>query len=967
MSDEGAAHYYDMIDQLIEGHQFIRTNFDREDYPKNSWSIDPFGHSSTYAYLLQKSGLSNAYIQRTHYIWKRYFSEQKSLEFFWHQQFDQTLHSSLFLHMSPLHLYSFKYACGPNYNVCLEFDFRKVYGENSESRAIVLNKTNIVAKTERILEQYARLGSLFPHNVALVLLGDDFRYNFDIEWEQQYQNYMFLIEHINSNKYLYNNTEISFGTLDDYFVAINERVPLENDNYPHLKGDFIPYADSYGSPMASYWTGYFTTRPLFKLIDRELQHWLRSTEILFTLIRAYAFQTLKSPQLNTILNLEYSTLTDARQNLALFQHHDGITCTSKDYVMEDYATRMFSSIEKMKNLFTKLVQYSLLTVENGKNFKSFKQSIHVNAIKSNWRSMTEQKILHIQNDSHRKHRARLLVFNSNLQYRIEPIKFFTNNPFIEVKESKTNRVLAIQINPVFEQSNYTSSMSSYEITFIDQLPPLTLKNYLIRNKDENFIPKKVSIFTNEIFRNQTKFVGNQNVSISKSLDPQRSFSLENHLMRIIFNKNGFIEKVHSKIANKTKKLRMSFVSYRSQPKQSGAYLMKFTEPILETQMPNLNNPKIKLIEGSLTSIAKIEFRDIGYSVQLYSSEQSTSNKNHNPLIENIHCGIELKVWINLKSKLELENREIVVRFESDIQNESNETGSRAFYVDSNGFQMLRRLFIDSNGIEGNYYPMTTAMFIEDDHSRLNVIASHAHGVTSPSIGAIEIMLDRRIVYDDKRGLNEGIMNNLPVESKFWLVMEQSAIGSPELVQNVLSDITDSLLLILNYPSITMHSYDVDGIEKNGKQSGEKDPTKSLDYRDRNLISTETISSMCKYFLLNFRTLPIYNNYTAPSSSSLIILHHRAKHPLMMSNNRDYDDHSRCSTQTIMVRKSGLNSTKRIHWDDDILINSIQSTSLTGLNLDEKSRSNRTMIINSLDAIDVELFQIESFNLTFVSD
>lgn len=58
--------------------------------------------------------------------------------------------------------------------------------------------------------------SLFPHNVILVPLGDDFRYNVIDEWDQQYTNYVKMINYINDHKDIY-KSEIKFGTPLDYF------------------------------------------------------------------------------------------------------------------------------------------------------------------------------------------------------------------------------------------------------------------------------------------------------------------------------------------------------------------------------------------------------------------------------------------------------------------------------------------------------------------------------------------------------------------------------------------------------------------------------------------------------------------------------------------------------------------------------------------------------------------------------
>ena len=63
MNDEANTHYFAMLDQLIEGHQFIENNIGNLTLV-SSWANDPFGYSPTMAYLLQGSGFKHLVIQR---------------------------------------------------------------------------------------------------------------------------------------------------------------------------------------------------------------------------------------------------------------------------------------------------------------------------------------------------------------------------------------------------------------------------------------------------------------------------------------------------------------------------------------------------------------------------------------------------------------------------------------------------------------------------------------------------------------------------------------------------------------------------------------------------------------------------------------------------------------------------------------------------------------------------------------
>lgn len=964
MTDEANAHLYSMLDQLIEGHQWVLTNLAAT--PRSGWSIDPFGHGPTVPYLLSQSGITGTVIQRIHYAWKQWLAFKQYGDFRWVNNWrsdnDDLAYTDdggegMLTHNQPFDIYSIKHSCGPHPYICLSFDFRKVSGEYTEYtvKAQTITDKNVKEKSELLLQQYARTGSLFTHNVVLMPLGDDFRYNVAEEWDQQYENYQKLVTFINDHYHLY-KTNITFGTPKDYFDEITARVK----QFPTLKGDFFVYSDIFSEGRPAYWSGYFTTRPFMKILTRELEHNLRSAEILYSVALNQARQNKVLTHLK-LLERDFEQLVQARRNLGLFQHHDAITGTSKAFVMRDYGLKLFDSLRDTSKIQQNTLQSMLFpkSTPGGSAGKQDKLIIISDVERDAYDKLPKKSVININ----KKLPRQLIIYSAVSHVQDHLIQVRVDSPYVTVTDS-SGKTLPHQVNPVWNSSDSNSklnmSVNEFEVAFIARLNGLSVSTFNINFDATGNQAPLATIFCSKCHHDKQNKIWFQVKEVENG-----DIQLENNKVKILFSgMTGFMRSIFRKDQRKSRQCNLQFGAYKSAQFHSGAYLF----------MPDPNEREIE--HDVLTTGGYADSKHIIISSGPVSSELTVvyglflvhTVRIYHKMDGDLADAIYMENEIDFEAPPKNRETELFLRLHTDIQNGD----PPELYTDSNGFQMQKRVKVERIGIEGNYYPITTQAYIEDSDMRATLVTNHAQGAASWMPGQLEVMLDRRTLYDDSRGMGEGVVDNRKTIHQLWLLFEDIIPipkARPKSPDHHFGD-NDS-----NFePGDTLRRFnhvnpDTDPNKPSNKEY-EPTTTYSLPSLHANHISNAlnyppniyvveeeyqvaTDRSRINFFnqhfpedvhLLTLRSQPdlVYTQF--PSNSALLVLHRQGYQCDVLSNNSTIGN-------KLGWFKSGVGFST-------VNVQQIQPTTLTGT----EKRGN---VIEDFGKYSIRSMTLQTFNITFV--
>lgn len=670
--------------------------------PRIGWQIDPFGHSAVQAYLLSAEvGFDFLFFARIDYQDRAKRINEKTLEVVWRASKSLGSSAQIMTGISP-----------KNYEPPSDNFYFEV-GDNSPIVQDDMNlfDYNVPDRVNDFVSAAIAQANITRTNHIMWTMGTDFKYQYAHTWFRQMDKFIHYVNLDGRVNALYSTPSM----YADAKYAANESWPLKTD-------DFFPYADKENA----YWTGYFTSRPALKGYVRTMSaYYLAARQLEF-------FKGRNDVGLST------DSLADA---LALAQHHDAVSGTEKQHVADDYVKRLsigYTEAEKVVAVSLACLTESSKTrcVNPMTNFQQC-PLLNISYCPPSEVDLSSGKSLVV------------VVYNPLGWKREDVIRIPVINQNVTVKDSK-GKVIESQLLPLLKDSmslrnSYSTaylgiSMNvtpNYWLAFSASVPPLGFNTYIISSAKQAASHSEMrTVYKSQIGQNDTIEVGPGN-------------------LKLLYSGKG--AKLTQYINSKTsvnKLLEQTYIYYRGDDgskdlQASGAYIFR----------PNGTYPIEPEGQLSFTILRGPLLDEVHQRINpwIYQVTRVYKGKDH----------AEVEFTVGPIPVDDGFGKEVVTQITSNM------ISNKSFYTDSSGRDFIERIrdyrkdwnLEVNQPVAGNYYPINLGIYMKDNSSELSILVDRSVGGSSIADGQLELMLHRRLIVDDSRGVDEALNETVCVLEK----------------------------------------------------------------------------------------------------------------------------------------------------------------------------------------------------------
>ncbi|XP_031293223.2 lysosomal alpha-mannosidase isoform X1 [Camelus dromedarius] len=671
MNDEAATHYGAIIDQMTLGLRFLEDTFGSDGRPHVAWHIDPFGHSREQASLFAQMGFDGFFFGRLDYQDKKVRKKNLEMEQVWRASASlKPPAADLFTSVLP-NIYN------PPEKLCWDV--------LCADTPFVEDPSSPEYNAKELVQYFLQLATTqsqsYRTNHIVMTMGSDFQYENANMW---FKNLDKLIQLVNAQQQANGSrVNVLYSTPACYLWELNKA----NLTWSVKEDDFFPYAD--GPHM--FWTGFFSSRPALKRYERLSYNFLQVCNQL---------EVLAGPAAN-VGPYGYGDSAPLNEAMAVLQHHDAVSGTSRQHVANDYARQLAAGWGPCEVLLSN----ALAQLSGFKEDFTFCRELNISLCPLSQTAKSFQ--VTIYNPLGRKvdWMVRLPVSKHVFLVR-DPNGTTVPSDVVTLPSSDSQELL-------FSASVPALGFSIYSVTQVPGQRPQAHNLHSIFQKPSS----RVLVIQNEHIR--AKF------------DPD----------------TGLLVEMENLDQNLVLPIHQAFYWYNASmgdnqsSQASGAYIFRPSrqKPLLVSGWAQTHLVKTALVQEVHQNFSAW----CSQVVRLYPGQRH----------------LELEWTVGPIPVGDDWGKEVISRFDTALETKG------LFYTDSNGREILERRrdyrptwnLNQTEPVAGNYYPVNSRIYITDGHKQLTVLTDRSQGGSSLSDGSIELMVHRRLLKDDARGVGEPLL------------------------------------------------------------------------------------------------------------------------------------------------------------------------------------------------------------------